>query len=797
MIRDYRPTDGAPALVTVSVALPGTAHPVRSARVSPEGRWELTMVPGLPLRVAATVPGQIATSLAIDAPEPCAKKVYELELGVGAATRIHGTVADVFGGPIAGAEVDLIPRGHQNGFGFAQPIYRTGSDDEGNFEILVPASRYVVRGAFPGYAAATVGADTQQRDGAKVDLVLSPAASISGRVVNGEGVGVDQAELRLVALSGGSAYVNYAGRAVAVSGPGGLFRIDDVAFGSWAIYARSGESVSSAPTEVAIALYDQLEDVVVTVDSGTPVYGTVRVRGQDTPVAAALVTLEGSGVSTTCSPSDDTGLFDCGVVPRGSYNAIVSHDRYAGNLLGGSVSVGAEQTYLELEVEPGYTVSGRVSPAAEGVEVRVRMGAESLTMNDMGYSMMNAFRMAQTDRDGRFSIGPLALGELTLIAEHQRFGHGEVVIDRARAEAGAEVEIPLTPAASLVGQLGGLGATDATTLEVVLTAVDEPQRIDGTRRAGAPMYTIAVGADGSFSATGIEAGRYGLSLRHSLGTVGFTGPDSLELSDGQRERIELELTAQQQRFAGVVVDADGGAVEGAVVYARRDPAARAVSDVDGSFTLVAWSEAPVLPVGFHRAGYSTAAGEAELQAGAGNQLQVPSELSLDVAHAGVATGRLVLAGKTRIERPLARSGATTVTGLLPGDYQVHVCGDDEYGVAKVALTEAGAKVQVETRPWRKAVGKAITPEGAPLVAGQVIAMPTRDPCNVFGRAARASFTGEVSRTDEEGGFELGGLPPGPTVLFFIDGAGEAPRELTLTVDIADGEGTHDLGDVQL
>ncbi|NJK31098.1 MAG: carboxypeptidase-like regulatory domain-containing protein [Deltaproteobacteria bacterium] len=186
--------------------------------------------------------------------------------------------------------------------------------------------------------------------------------------------------------------------------------------------SRKGNGLSSAPTEISVELYDDLQDVIVKVDRGTPVYGTVRERGQDTPVEGALVTLKGDNIVFTCSPSDSAGLFDCGAVPRGSYTAIVSHKEYAGNLLGATVSVGAEQAYLELEVERGYTIAGRVSPATKGIPIRIRMGIESIKIGDMGYSMMNAFRSAQTDAEGKFTIGPLSLGEVTLVAEHLEFG---------------------------------------------------------------------------------------------------------------------------------------------------------------------------------------------------------------------------------------------------------------------------------------------------------------------------------------------------------------------------------------
>lgn len=796
-VSNYDPARGS-GLVTVSVAKPGTAHPIQTARISAEGTWELNFVPGAPLSIAVTVPGFLATSQLIATPKPCSAEVYEMSLSSGPGTTLRGSVSDVFGGSIAGADIDVIPQGTHNGYGFEQPVFRTVSGDDGEFELLVPANAYVVRGSYPGYSSASVGGDTRVRDSETVALVLSPGATVSGRVVAaGTGEGVADAELRLVPLAaGGGSFINYAARADAVSGPDGVFRIDNVGLGSWAVYAKSDAALSSSPTEISVELYEDVQDVVVSVDVGTPVYGTVRERGQDLPIAGALVTLQGDALVITCAPSEADGLFDCGAVPRGRYTAIVSHRQYAGNLLGANLSVGAEPSYLELELERGYTISGRVSPVAKGVPIRVRMPVDTISGGDIGFTMMNAFSSAQTDASGHFTIGPLSLGRVTLVAEHTQHGRGEAEVTLELAKAGSEVEIALTPAATLSGSITKLGETRGNSLELVLAPIGEPYRVDGTRKTGAAMYTLPIDELGNFEARGLEAGKYALSLQHSLGSVEYVGPAQLELAEGQHERIELELAAQQQRFAGVVRDADGGLVEGAVVYSAKDVETRAVSDAEGKFSLIAWSEQSSLRVQYHRAGYSTAASDAELQAGDANELVVPLEASLEITHAGVESGRVVITGQTRLERPVSRSGTTQIQGLLAGSYQVHVCGDEEYGTGKLEVVEGHNELAVDTRPWVRASGVAIGPEGEPLVGATVLAMPTRDPCGAFNRAAMASLSGESLVTQSDGSFSIAGLPPGATLLhFLVDG--ESPRQLSTTVSVDEGSGTVDLGQVQL
>ena len=61
----------------------------------------------------------------------------------------------------------------------------------------------------------------------------------------------------------------------------------------------------------------------------------------------------------------------------------------------------------------------------------------------------------------------------------------------------------------------------------------------------------------------------------------------------------------------------------------------------------------------------------------------------------------------------------------------------------------------------------------------------------------ASFTGGTLLTGDDASFTLPGLPPGPTVLYFLDASVDPPRELTITVEIQAGDERHDLGDLQL
>ncbi|NJK31100.1 MAG: hypothetical protein HC927_01080 [Deltaproteobacteria bacterium] len=194
-----------------------------------------------------------------------------------------------------------------------------------------------------------------------------------------------------------------------------------------------------------------------------------------------------------------------------------------------------------------------------------------------------------------------------------------------------------------------------------------------------------------------------------------------------------------------------------MIYVARDSSTRAVSDSEGQFTLTAWLERETLAVRYHRAGYSTAASDAELSAVGSNRLIVPLESSLEVTHSGVDSGRLVIAGKTRMERPASRAGKTTITGLLEGSYQVHVCGEQRYGSGKIELADRNAQLVVETAPWLTAKGVAVGPSGDPLVQYQVFAMPTRDPCGVFNRgghgdrwSARPRAPGMMDRSRSPG-----------------------------------------------
>ena len=571
-------------LITASVARPGGSEPTQAARIATDGSWELDVTGGAPLRIAATVPGLPATSLAIADPKPCHRYVYALELASGPTTTVTGTVSDVFGGPLAGAWVDVIPTSLHSGRGYEQPVFRTLSDEAGRFAVMLAPSEVAVRASFPGYATAVVGADTRRRRRVEVSLALDPGATISGQVVRVEdGAPVPGAELRIVALGRRpDAFVHYTAPADAVADAEGRFVLDDIGYGSWAVYANSDAAISTAPVEVAVDLFEDIRGVIVPVESAARVSGAVLERGSEEPVAGAVVMLHGDSRTIACSVSDAEGQFECGGVPPGAYNAIVDHDDYAGSLLAAAVQVGHEPKTLTLEVQRGYTIAGRVTPAAPGIAVRVRMSPDAIGLLDAGYMLMNAFRTAETNAAGEFEIGPLTLGQVTLVAEHLDHGRAEAIVDEPLAKSGATVELALQSGAVLVGEVTSDRATPVGGLDLVLTPVGEPQRVDGTRQPGSAKYSIPVGDDGELEARGLEAGTYALRLDRPGGSVGHAGPEQVVLADGETARVSLQLTSAPQAFAGTVVDTEGSPVDGAVVALLDDPHAKVLTDERGA-----------------------------------------------------------------------------------------------------------------------------------------------------------------------------------------------------------------------
>jgi hypothetical protein len=184
------------------------------------------------------------------------------------ANTISGTVRDVGGAPIAGAEVSAtLAQGGQ------APVSAQTAVD-GTYSLEVSAGIYSVVAGKAGYSSPLPLSITVPPDRAGADFTLTPATyTVSGTVRDGSGNGISGAQVSATPAQGGQAP---AGATTAADGSYSL----SVAAGSYSVaatkqgYQAEGITVSVPPSQVGADL------ILHTIDNstGTKVYLPLMVR---------------------------------------------------------------------------------------------------------------------------------------------------------------------------------------------------------------------------------------------------------------------------------------------------------------------------------------------------------------------------------------------------------------------------------------------------------------------------------------------------------------------------------------
>jgi hypothetical protein len=189
----------------------------------------------------------------------------ELKLVVIMGATLGGTVHDILGGVVGGAEVWV-------GDSVAQ------ADAAGVFALRLPLGDITVVARAPGYAATTEHLDFQ-RD-TKVDLVLQPAATLRGLVVHADGQPAGGARVVLARREGFDTFAD----------ENGHFTFDGLGGGEVIVRASTATEIKSESVRLAPA---STRDVRIELEGAIGVFGIVRgADGQ--PVRGAKVIVKGN-----------------------------------------------------------------------------------------------------------------------------------------------------------------------------------------------------------------------------------------------------------------------------------------------------------------------------------------------------------------------------------------------------------------------------------------------------------------------------------------------------------------------
>ena len=499
-------------------------------------------------------------------------------------------------------------------------------------------------------------------------------------------------------------------------------------------------------------------EVVVALTRGAAVDGVVRSGGQPVAGAAVRIAVRGEPTELAAGHTDGSGAFRFVDLPAASVFVQVTSPRFTEEWRQLDVVAG-EQHHVEIELQPGGTVRGRVVDAETGAPIAGAVVAESWTLDPH----------VRTDPDGRFVLGGLrvqtgmpcyvhapgfasAARDLTGQLEQDvvfRLGRGGTVTGRLVDAAGAVVTDAYVAVAATYMAVPGLGDCD--------------------------WLPAGIGADGRFVVGGLRPElHYWLFVRaRGFGTRVYALPRPL--ANGERHDVADVVLHAPARVEGRVVDDAGRPlprVEVTIVGSNPDSGA--------------WLRAEPQPERVHyfdeRHVHTDAAGRFGFGALAAGAYELRAEppgrneqftRAVDVADGGLAEGielvvprGLALAGSVerapgaasevlwllaspeeggeQLTARVARDGTFRFDGLVVGRYTV-----------SLAQAVAGFVLEPLRRVEAGATDVRLVLERAATIGGRGVddaGRPVR--ARVWSRAAGSESGSAVRSTDANGRFSL-------------------------------------------
>ncbi|HVE72349.1 MAG TPA: carboxypeptidase regulatory-like domain-containing protein [Thermoanaerobaculia bacterium] len=703
---------------------------------------------------------------------------------------ITGTVMNADGQPVAGARVFIhaieTPNGRRERLLTASPqlvaLAETKTGSKGEFSLPSPKEPVVdLRIEMRGYEPESRRVEKDEEAGA---ITIAAREMKPGTITAG---GKPVADATVVINYGGAEYVvrtdaqgKYEapdlrrGRSISVLHPG--FAIDDENF-----MMMGGSSVS--PSELTRTL-----------STGTPLNGTVVAADGKTPVAKAVITLDGWPVAT----SGDDGLFVVARAPSKWTTLGARKDTLVGQ------HAFASGKALTVRTERAGVVSGRVLDA----KTKVPVAGATVRVNPMrrGMGFIDASTVAITDAKGGYSI-PTAPGTLMVLASHPAYEthNGEVTLTGGQS---VTRDVNITQLARVTGVV-----VDDEKRPVIAAKISAEAA--GTEM-GMPMMifrdsaTATTGSDGRFAIR--VRSESDLRLRAAKKGLPQAKSDALKLQAGERKSGVVLTIPSGVAVAGKVVDPSGKALSGVSVTATETPAGSERSmmmrrmvfmgpnqeeeDVvrtasDGSFAMQL--KEGTYDFTFRREGFAPKNVRAQNVAANNTQsieakLDVAAEITGRVTRGGLGVPDVMVSAMSEVPTGTTTGpdGSFTITGLAAGSTRVSFRKEDALINESRSYTAPARDVVVEL------------PIGG-TIRGRVVEKGTNKPISAFQAGVSASRSGGgmmmmappllKSFTSDDGSFVLENVPAGAMNVIANATGYSAAR---LNVDVPEGKTVSDV-----
>jgi RNA polymerase sigma-70 factor (ECF subfamily) len=536
--------DGVPA-IGVLVTLNQDAG-VREQHTDRDGRFDFGLADPSELTVSAASPGKVTTIMHVDPRDP-RTRTDDLEIALTpCVTSIYGFVRDVDGAPIAGARV------------LREDVFGATTDATGAYEVCaLPTATettgllFVVRAE--GYGA--IHALPAPKGRVQRDFVLTPEATIAGRVIDEAGAAVAHARITVASDDDGTrGYDDISAPVVVMSDASGAFQASGLRGGRLLATAFAPDAVS-APAHVLVGPGD-VHTVTLRVQATGVVRGRVTVAGR--AAVGARVSVRGADI-VAVAQSD--GAFVLSRVPAG--RAVLDVAGYRA------------LAPIELDVRAGKDTTADIAVAAL-VTMRGTVRWRGAPVPHARVHMYGPSKLGATaDGTGAYVLPGLEPGTYHLHSDDTRMG-GYLEATVELPDVGEHVrDFDLTAGATVRGIVVDPSGVPLAGAFVALT-------LPGTGPATLPVGDLGecvTGADGRF-VCGLMGGggayvpevfaseAMRIPLRFAVAPAAIELRDANAVVDGVRFVVERSDLA----IAGTVVDLGGAPIADASVqlFVERD-----------------------------------------------------------------------------------------------------------------------------------------------------------------------------------------------------------------------------------
>ncbi len=441
------------------------------------------------------------------------------------ASRIRGRVVDDAGRSVGGAEVRLRVRTVLGARSTSRSGGRATTDETGAF---------LVDGVEPGDLSVTTRASGyslhQMRsltiapgeDLEGIEIVLSPGATVSGRVTDPAGRGVAFAQLRVT--DSHNTFATSPHFFASADGEG-RYEIEGLAPGRRTIVAMH-DDYERVSREIDVDLGENHLDF--SFEAGAEISGRV-LDATGSPVHGAHVHLEGE-IATRESVTASSGVFSFSGLPSGTYSLRAEASEFAPGVREGIELGPGGLSGVDVHLEVGLAIVGRLS----GLD-----GSEYADTEVFATSFTGDWSVGLVSRDGTYRIDGLAAGRHSVFARVA--GRGLEASESVELLEGFhETEL------NLQFDKGGL------TLSGVVLKGTEP--VPGVRVAASGIEVASnarANADhaGRFVLEGLESGLHTLSVRGFRS--GLAHQEEIDLSSS----TDIVVRVAAAEVSGHVLDA--------------------------------------------------------------------------------------------------------------------------------------------------------------------------------------------------------------------------------------------------